>query len=100
MFQSLLFKKIASKFGFFFNSIRIHGIKFTDVKSSSLKDFYFNPNLEIESFKLLKGSDYETFIDIGAYFGYFSIYAKINTKIKNIIAYEASPYNFKQLKNF
>jgi FkbM family methyltransferase len=100
MFQSLLFKKIASKFGFFFNSIKIHGIKFTDVKSSSLKDFYFNPSLEIESFKLLKGSDYETFIDIGAYFGYFSIYAKINTKIKNIIAYEASPYNFKQLKKF
>ena len=98
MFQSLLSKRILSKFGFFFNSLKIHGIKFTDVKASSLKDFYFNPNLEIEIFKLLKGSDYETFIDIGAYFGYFSIYAKINTKIKNIIAYEASPYNFQQLK--
>lgn len=100
LFKKLLFKKIASKFGFYFDSIRIHGVKFNDVKVSSLKDFYFNTNLEIETFKLLEGSNYDTFIDIGAYFGYFSIYAKLKTKIKNVIAYEASPYNFNQLKKF
>tara|TARA_B100001173_G_C15987579_1_gene547473 strand:- start:4 stop:888 length:885 start_codon:yes stop_codon:yes gene_type:complete len=100
LFKKLLFKKIASKFGFYFDSIRIHGVKFNDVKISSLKDFYFNTNLEIETFKLLEGSNYDTFIDIGAYFGYFSIYAKLKTKIKNVIAYEASPYNFNQLKKF
>ena len=100
LFKTFLFKKVVSKFGFYFDKIKIHGVKFNDVKNSSLKDFYFNQNLEIETFKLLKGSNYDTFIDIGAYFGYFSIFAKIKTNIKNIIAYEASPYNFNQLKKF
>ncbi len=100
IFDSLLFKKFASKFGFYFNDIKIHGLKFNDVKYSSLKDFYFNKNLEIETFKFLKGCHYETFIDLGAYFGYFSIYAKVKSNIKNVFAYEASSYNFKQLKKF
>ncbi len=100
LFKSLLFKKLLGKLGIFFNNIEIQGLKFNDVKYSSLKDFYFNQNLEIETFTLIKNSEYETFIDLGAYFGYFSIYAKIKANIKNVFAYEASSYNFNQLKKF
>ena len=100
IFNSLLFKKLLSKFGFYFNKIYIHNLKFTDIKHSALKNFYFNKNSEIETFKLLKGSNYETFIDIGAYFGYFSIYAKLKSNINNVFAYEASFNNFKKLKKF
>ena len=100
IFKSILLKKLISKFGIYFNDIDIHGLKFNNVKYSSLKDFYFNQNLEIETFKLLKHSNYDTFIDLGAYFGYFSIYAKNKANIKNVFAYEASSYNFNQLKKF
>ena len=100
LFQTRLFKKVASKFGFYYNSIRIHGVKFDDVGTSDLKEYYFNKNVEIETYKFLKGSNYETFIDIGAYFGFFSIYAKLKVGIKNVIAYEASQKNFNQLKKF
>ena len=100
IFKSILLKKLISKFGIYFNDIDIHGLKFNNVKYSSLTDFYFNQNLEIETFKLLKHSNYDTFIDLGAYFGYFSIYAKNKANIKNVFAYEASSYNFNQLKKF
>ena len=100
LFQTRLFKKVASKFGFYYNSIRIHGVKFEDVGISDLKEYYFNKNVEIETYKFLKGSNYDTFIDIGAFFGYFSIYAKLKAGIKNVIAYEASQKNFNQLKKF
>lgn len=100
IFNSILLKKLISKFGLYFNNIDIHGLKFNNVKYSSLKDFYFNQNLEIETFKFLKHSNYQTFIDLGAYFGYFSIYAKNKANIKNVFAYEASSYNFDQLKKF
>ena len=100
IFKSILLKKLISKFGIYFNDIDIHGLKFNNVKYSSLKDFYFNQNLEIETFKLLKHSNYDTFIDLGAYFGYFSIYSKNKANIKNVFAYEASSYNFNQLKKF
>ena len=44
LFKSLLLKKLLSKLGIFFNNIEIQGLKFNDVKFSSLKDFYFNQN--------------------------------------------------------
>ena len=98
--KSILFKKLISKFGIYFNDIDIHGLKFNNVKYSSLKSFYFNPNFEIETFKFLKNSNYDTFIDLGAYFGYFSIFAKTKAEVKNVFSYEASSYNFEQLKKF
>ena len=82
IFNSILLKKLISKFGLYLNNIDIHGLKFNNVKYSSLKDFYFNQNLEIETFKFLRHSNYQTFIDLGAYFGYFSIYAKTKQILK------------------
>ena len=94
-------KKLAAYFGFFQNTIEIHGLKFDGVKKSkALQEFYLDNNFEIEMFKLLKEGGYETLIDLGAYFGYFSIFGNVRGEINNVVAYEADPDNYEQLKRY
>ena len=80
---------LAAYFGFFGKNVLIHGLTFSSVKESrALQEFYLNKNFEIEMFKLIEGFGYQSFIDLGAYFGYFSIFAKAKANIENVIAYE------------
>lgn len=94
-------KKLAAYFGIYRDEISIHDLRFDGVKNSkALQKFYLNENFEIEMFLLLKHLSYETFIDAGAYFGYFSLFAKKVANISNVVAYEADPDNFKQLNHY
>lgn len=94
-------RKLAAYFGIFGSSVSIHGFKFSNVKkSTALKEFYLNKNFEIEMFKLIEGFGYQSFLDLGSYFGYFAIFAKAKANIRNVIAYEADPENFTMLENY
>jgi len=95
------FRKLAAYFGLFGSSVSIHGLIFSNVRESkALQEFYLNENFEIEMFKLIKGFGYQSFLDLGSYFGYFAIFAKAKANIKNVIAYEADPENFTMLENY
>ena len=69
-------------------------------KSKALQAFYLNKNTEIEMFILFEHLNYQTFIDAGAYFGYFSIYAKKLKPDANVAAYEADIDNFNSLRHY
>lgn len=93
--------KLLSYFGVFGNNVSIHGLNFSAVRESkALQDFYLNHNFEVEMFKLIQGFGYQSFLDLGAYFGYFSTFAKAKAGIENVIAYEADPDNFSKLTQF
>ena len=95
------FSKLLAYLGWFPNTIQFHGMHYNEIKSfKALQQFYKNKNTEIEMFLLIKGLDFKSMIDCGAYIGYFSIYSD---KIKNnsyVVAFEADKDNFKCLKYF
>ena len=94
-------KRFFALLGVFGDQVNIQGLNYSSVrKSKVLQEFYLNPNNEIEMFKLIKGFGYQSFLDFGAYFGYFSLYAIKIAKIQNVIAYEADPDNFSQIVKF
>ena len=94
-------KKLLAYFGIFSNNLKIHGLNYSGVKNSkALQQFYLNQNTEIEIFIFSKSVTYDTMIDAGAYFGYFSIYFDKYQKDSKVIAFEADNDNFEMLKNF
>lgn len=94
-------KKLCAYFGIFPNNINIHGIKYDGVRNSkALQEFFLNKNFEIEMFIFLKSLEYDSMIDAGAYFGYFSIYFNKIHKNANVVAFEADIDNYNRLKYF
>jgi len=92
--------KLLAFLGFYPNKLKIHGAIYTGVKSSRvLQEFYFNKNHEIEMFILIQAIRYDTMIDIGAYFGYFSIHFCRSNDNAKAVAFEADPEIFCKLKH-
>jgi FkbM family methyltransferase len=94
-------KKLLAYFGIFSNNIKIHGIKYDGVRTSkALQGFFLNKNFEIEMFIFLKSLAYDSMIDAGAYFGYFSIYFNKIHKSAEVVAFEADIDNYNRLNHF
>ena len=93
--------RLLAYFGIFLDNLKIHGINYSGVKNSKvLQEFYLNKNTEIEMFIFLKSVNYDSMIDVGAYFGYFSIYFDKIKENSKVVAFEADSDNFTMLKQF
>ena len=93
--------KLLAKCGIFFNNIKIHGLKYDGVRTSKpLKEFLFDKNFQIEMFIFLKSLSYNSMIDAGAYFGYFSIYFNKVHNNSEVVAFEADIDNYLKLNQF
>jgi len=93
--------KLLTYLGIFPNKIELHGLKYDGVRNSiALQQFFLNKNFEIEMFIFLKALTYDSMIDAGAYFGYFSIYFNKVHKNAKVVAFEADIDNFARLKYF
>ena len=93
--------KLLAYFGIFPNTVQFHGLKYVGVRDSkALQEFCLNKNNEIEMFIFLKSVTYESMIDAGAYFGYFSIYFDKMHRNSEVVAFEADADNYARLNHF
>jgi len=66
--------------------------KFLSYNLSSFNDGYECLSYQVDITKLIESKDYDVFVDIGAYIGFFSVIA--SNFCKKVITYEANPWFF------
>lgn len=78
-------------------------ILFLNLENSIEREIYLKREYEKKEIMLLssicKKNDFDFFLDIGSYIGYFALYIEHNVKIKKIYAFEPNKLNYRLLKN-